>query len=179
MLIPLLCLWWYMQIAPRQKRRSLLLVISSHHYVNKEMTCLSVCVSVCVSLWLSITGAAWPSSEYQSAPLPHLYFSAARVFCNNLNLWTCSGTTLPPRSTIIFSHIPLQVREWKGSWLREMLYVSCPQQPSSVLLEYFYFHWNAVQLVPFSVLVTAKKKPFSESLFSEMDPGWVGSTWAN
>lgn len=61
-----------------------------------------------------LTGAAWPSSECQNAPLSHLYFSALRVFCNNLNLWTCSGTTLPFPSTVIFSHIPLRCRSNKG-----------------------------------------------------------------
>lgn len=40
---------------------------------------------MCVWLQLSFTGAAWPSSEHQNAPLSHLYFSILRVFCNNLN----------------------------------------------------------------------------------------------
>lgn len=86
-----------------------------------------------------LNGAAWPSSECQNAPLSHLYFSVPRVFCNNLNLWTCSGATPAFQSSIIFSHIPL--RSWSSKVHDSLKWYTCGPCSSYILCSQNGFQW--------------------------------------
>lgn len=150
----------------------MLLVISSHHYVNRDITC--ACVITVEHYRGCLTAAAWPNSECQNAPLPHRCFSALRGFCNNINLQTCSGVRLPFPSTIICSHIA--PRCWGNGGHDSLKCCTCTAAISRAagVLSYPLKLGSAwtIFFILFFIFVTAlsAKRLFSESCISDFDP---------
>lgn len=132
----------------------------------KQKNCSSVCV--CVSLQLSFPGAAWPSSEYQNAPLSHLYFSILRVFCNNLNF-----PNMQRHHSALYSLVKFHQGAGVTRGPDSLKCYTCCACSSHLLQRWSTFIFTRTQLgsCSFSEFVTARStERLSVSHFPDFDP---------